>query len=119
MVITDGIHMTSTSSETELHEFALGIGMKRAWYQNHPVHPHYDLMTEGRLTAAICAGARLTHPYDLVKLQFKRSGGVESPVFENDYSMAAALTFRARVKDFAKAKRNGRKPATTPQESAE
>jgi hypothetical protein len=40
----------------ELHAFALTIGMKRAWFQNKPELPHYDL-TEGRRAIAIKKGA--------------------------------------------------------------
>ena len=42
--------------EAELHEFAARIGMRRAWFQDHPSLPHYDL-TETRRAAAIDAGA--------------------------------------------------------------
>lgn len=27
----------------ELHLFALRIGLRREWFQDHPRHPHYDL----------------------------------------------------------------------------
>ncbi len=27
----------------ELHLFAQAIGLRRAWFQDHPRHPHYDL----------------------------------------------------------------------------
>lgn len=40
----------------ELHAFAARIGMKRAWFQPHPRHPHYDL-TESRRKMAIEKGA--------------------------------------------------------------
>lgn len=40
----------------ELHAMAEHIGMRRAWFQNKPKFPHYDL-TPGRRAAAIRAGA--------------------------------------------------------------
>lgn len=40
----------------ELHAMAEEIGLKRAWFQAHPLHPHYDL-TEAKRTAALAAGA--------------------------------------------------------------
>ena len=60
MIITDGVHLVSTRSETELHEFAQLIGLKRTWYQDgpHQQHPHYDLTTKSAGTRAIKAGAQ-------------------------------------------------------------
>jgi hypothetical protein len=40
----------------ELHRFAEGIGMRRAWFQDHRLMPHYDL-TPRRREAAVKAGA--------------------------------------------------------------
>ena len=41
----------------ELHAFALGIGLKRAWFQHKAGKlPHYDV-TAGRRRAAVAAGA--------------------------------------------------------------
>ena len=39
----------------ELHAMALLIGMKRAWFQDHPKLPHYDLV-ESRRKLAIALG---------------------------------------------------------------
>lgn len=41
---------------TELHALAKQIGLRRAWFQDHPRHPHYDLRPGSR-AAAIRAGA--------------------------------------------------------------
>lgn len=50
-------HMFTDSADlTELHRVAGLIGMKRAWFQEHRVAPHYDL-TPSRREAAIAAGA--------------------------------------------------------------
>lgn len=40
----------------ELHDFAERIGLKRAWFQDHLLHPHYDLRPSKRMMA-IRAGA--------------------------------------------------------------
>lgn len=40
----------------ELHEFAASIGLKRAWFQNHRLMPHYDL-TPGKRAIAVSKGA--------------------------------------------------------------
>jgi len=60
MIITDGFHLVSTISETELHEFAQRIGLIRKCYQDgpHQQHPHYDLTTKSAVTRAIKAGAQ-------------------------------------------------------------
>lgn len=57
-IYTDGTHLVSDLSIKELHEFALGIGMKRHWFQNkrRRFRPHYDLMGIMN-TRALAAGA--------------------------------------------------------------
>lgn len=50
-------HMTTDGPIEELHAFAAMIGMKRRWFQEHPRHPHYDLVP-GRRQRAIAQGAR-------------------------------------------------------------
>lgn len=49
-------HLTTDGPIDELHDFALSIGLKRIWFQNHVIAPHYDLTASRRL-AAIAAGA--------------------------------------------------------------
>ena len=50
-------HLTIVDEPLEnLHAFAARIGLKRAWFQDHPLAPHYDL-TPGRREAALRAGA--------------------------------------------------------------
>lgn len=48
-------HLTADTL-TELHAFAAGIGLKRAWFQNRRAMPHYDL-TKGMRARALRAGA--------------------------------------------------------------
>ena len=40
----------------ELHTFAQSIGLRRDWFQNHRLIPHYDLKPRLR-RAAVAAGA--------------------------------------------------------------
>lgn len=55
--VVQSCHMFTDSADlTELHQVAELIGMKRAWFQEHRVAPHYDL-TPSRRAAAIAAGA--------------------------------------------------------------
>jgi len=35
-------------SVSELDDMADAVGLKRAWFQNHPRHPHYDLCLANR-----------------------------------------------------------------------
>lgn len=35
----------------ELHDFALHIGLKREWFQDHSVMPHYDLTAAKKMHA--------------------------------------------------------------------
>jgi hypothetical protein len=43
-------HMWSENLD-ELHAMADKIGLKRRWFQNHPLHPHYDLVMSKRRLA--------------------------------------------------------------------
>lgn len=53
----ESCHMfTDAVDLTELHKMAQKIGLKRAWFQDKPGHPHYDL-TKSRRVAAIANGA--------------------------------------------------------------
>lgn len=47
---------TDSADLDELHRFAEGIGLKRAWFQGKASVPHYDL-TPRRRAAAVKAGA--------------------------------------------------------------
>lgn len=51
-------HLTA-DTETELHDFAASIGLKREWFQPSSTRPeahHYDV-TDGKRDEAILAGA--------------------------------------------------------------
>jgi len=60
MVFTDGVHLTA-DSVYELQEFADSIGLKREWFQNNILHPHYDLTTWRKVLQALDAGAYSVH----------------------------------------------------------
>lgn len=40
----------------ELHAFAKRLRLKREWFQDHPMHPHYDL-TVAKRAHAVALGA--------------------------------------------------------------
>lgn len=48
-------HMTADSLD-ELHALAAAIGMRRSWFQDHRLAPHYDL-TPSRRAQAVALGA--------------------------------------------------------------
>lgn len=41
----------------ELHSFAAKLGLKREWFQNHTIQPHYDI-TASKREQAIKLGAK-------------------------------------------------------------
>lgn len=58
MILVDSIgHMVSTEGPDELHEFANRLGLRREWFQDSPVSPHYDLTTPKARQRAQRAGA--------------------------------------------------------------
>lgn len=71
MTYTDGVHLIADSVE-ELHRFAAGIGLRRAWFQGHPRHPHYDLTTPRKRNQAVRHGARRVTSREIVKILRKR-----------------------------------------------
>lgn len=60
-------HLTVNGSSAQhiaaLHDFAKKIGLKRAWFQDHKLAPHYDL-TPGRHSQALAHGAVLVSAID-------------------------------------------------------
>lgn len=56
----------SADSLDELHTFAGQIGMRRSWFQNHRLVPHYDL-TATRRRLAVRMGATETTAREVVK----------------------------------------------------
>lgn len=46
-------HLMADADIAELHAFAQRIKLKRAWFQNHKFHPHYDLNAKMRRKAIL------------------------------------------------------------------
>ncbi len=59
-------HMVTDGPLEELHQFAERMGMQRAWFQNKPGHPHYDLKPAGR-ARAIELGAKAVNIQELLE----------------------------------------------------
>jgi hypothetical protein len=67
VIYCDGIHLVGTDID-ELHRFAQQIGLKHSWFQNHPTHPHYDILSRLIRKAAFEHGARSVTPREIVQL---------------------------------------------------
>jgi len=50
LIYSDGVHLISSESIQELHEFCLKIGIKRCWYHSSSKFPHYDIPKKKRKT---------------------------------------------------------------------
>jgi len=74
---TRSCHMYADTLD-ELHAMALSIGMKRAWFQNHPEFPHYDLVP-ARRERAVAAGAIQHDRYQMVEFKRRRNGARLTP----------------------------------------
>jgi hypothetical protein len=62
----ESCHMTTDGDMEEIHAFAARIGLKRAWFQEHKILPHYDL-TPARRAAAVRAGAVEMNGTDMLR----------------------------------------------------
>ena len=62
-------HMVTDGDLEELHAFAELIGLKRAWFQDHPTLPHYDLTPNKRALAVQC-GAKQVGAKELALINY-------------------------------------------------
>ena len=53
-------HMVTDGDLAELHRFAARLGVSPRQFQNHPRHPHYDLMPANRALAVALGAAEVT-----------------------------------------------------------
>jgi hypothetical protein len=66
-------HLTTDEDIEGLHEFARKIGLKREWFQDHPIHPHYDL-TARRRKMAWALGALFIPAREQARARLKKVG---------------------------------------------
>ncbi len=59
--------MTDQTDLTELHDTAKKIGLKRQWFQDHPLHPHYDIVAKAKRAKAIRLGAVPVDTVEIIK----------------------------------------------------
>lgn len=66
-------HLTTDGAIEELHAFAARIGMKREWFQKHPLASHYDLTPKMR-AKAVELGAVEVSAKDQARQRIERRG---------------------------------------------
>jgi hypothetical protein len=71
-------HLTTEGPLDELHVFAARIGMRREWFQDHPLAPHYDLTIDLR-EVALANGAVFVSARDQVRLRRAARGRASTP----------------------------------------
>lgn len=65
---------TDAESLDELHEFAARLGLKRAWFQNHFIAPHYDL-SPAKHVLALQLGSKYVSALDQARARRAKRGG--------------------------------------------
>jgi hypothetical protein len=68
-------HLTTDESLRALHAFALRLGMKRKWFQDHPYAPHYDLVPSRR-EQAVTLGAVYVSALEQARMRRARGIGI-------------------------------------------
>lgn len=63
-------HMWTNADVEVLHEFARAIGLKRAWFQEHHILDHYDLVPNKR-KLALRMGAQFMSGMDRAREQVR------------------------------------------------
>ena len=71
-------HMATDDPLSELHQMAASLGLRRAWFQNTPTHPHDDL-TPGKRAQAIRRGAQAVSTLDLMRRWYQQTLGQGVP----------------------------------------
>ena len=70
----DWCHMATDTSLEELHQMAARLGLRRAWFQDTPTHPHYDL-TPAKRAQALRLGAQAVSTRELIWRCYPQSLG--------------------------------------------
>lgn len=74
--------MTDRDDLTELHDMATRLGLRK-YFQDHPDHPHYDLMGSKRAQAVVMGAVSVT----AVEMVLKCSKRFKAPLHQYDYSV--------------------------------
>lgn len=70
---THWCHLLADSRE-ELHAFAGQLGLRRSWFQDHPIRWHYDLTPNKRVQAVRLGAVEIDHR-DVAKIMQTRRDG--------------------------------------------
>lgn len=70
-------HLTTNEDIERLHIFAQSIGLKRSWFQNHALAPHYDLSPAKR-ELALAHGATFVPARDQAKARIAKREAVKA-----------------------------------------
>ncbi len=63
----------------ELDEFALRLGLRKVWYQDHPRHPHFDLTASKRGLAVRLGAVELSTRDSLLRLRASETVAAAGP----------------------------------------
>ena len=74
----DWCHMATDASLEELHALAARLGLRRAWFQNKPTHPQYDL-TPTKRAQTIRLGAQAVSTHERVRRCYPETPGKGIP----------------------------------------
>lgn len=67
-------HMVTDGDLEELHTFAMLLGIHPGRFQNHPRHPHYDLLPTSR-ALAVALGAVEVTTRELARIVHQKTNG--------------------------------------------
>jgi hypothetical protein len=69
-------HLTIDGPIEALHHFARRLGLRRSWFQEHRVHPHYDLTAQKR-AKALELGATFVPAKEQAKARMRKLGALK------------------------------------------
>ena len=64
-------HLMTDGPIEELHRFAAQLGLRREWFQDDRLHPHYDL-TAGKRIQALAHGAVFVSAIEQARQRWNR-----------------------------------------------
>lgn len=67
MIYTDGVHIVSSVSIDDLHDFAVFIGLSGRYFRDK-VYPHYDIPNPVLRRKALFAGAKLVSSMEMMEI---------------------------------------------------
>ena len=81
-------HLTTDGTIEELHAFADRIGMKREWFQKHPLASHYDLTPKMRAVAVELGAVEVSAREQARRRRAHKDGGASHGVVREEQTRA-------------------------------